>query len=339
MPPPHDRDRPGAPEPERLRHGAPEPDPDAEPSGYVVLVEPADRIHFLDWGGPAEPDGPGVLLVHGLAQTSWIWAPAARRLRCRRPTVALDLRGHGLSDSPTSGYDARTLADDAIAVADGSGLLAAGPIVLAGHGFGAAVAAWTARALGPRCAGLVLVDGGWEDLRATTGQEPDEFLRGLAEPPEMLRSMTAYLRDREAFDPPTWDADQDRAARATVVDTPAGRVVPATRPHALAGAVEALFTYRPDVVLADVEAPIAALAAAEDEAGTRGPALKAVQRALHEAGRPAIRVDRFPSDGHNLIRYRPAEVSAAILAVAGTRAGLSPDGLATASGEADVDPA
>ncbi len=295
---------------------APDPDLAAEPSGYVVLVEPADRIHFLDWGGPSQPDGPPVILLHGLAQTAWIWTPVARRLRLRRPTVALDLRGHGLSDSPTTGYDDATLAEDVVAVADGSGLLAAAPVVVAGHGFGGVVAAWTARALGDRCAGLVLVDGGWEDLRSTTGLEPDEFLRGLDEPPEVLRSMTAYLRDRQAFDPSTWDADQDRAARATVVDTPAGRVVPATRPHALAGAVEALFAYRPAETLPAIEAPIVALVAAEDEAGTRGPALDHVRAALAGAGRPPIRVARFPSDGHNLIRYRPAEVTDAILTVA-----------------------
>jgi hypothetical protein len=32
-------------------------------------------------------------------------------------------------------------------------------------------------------------------------------------------------------------------------------------------------------------------------------------------GRPPIRVARYRSDGHNLMRYRPAEVAAAILEV------------------------
>ena len=105
--------------------------------------------------------------------------------------------------------------------------------MLAGHGFGAIVAASAAVELGDRCAGLVLVDGGWESLEASTGVDVDEFLRGIDEPPEVMRSLSAYLRDRSRFDPATWDADQERAARATVVETHAGRVVPATRPHAL----------------------------------------------------------------------------------------------------------
>ena len=169
----------------------------------------------------------------------------------------MDLRGHGLSDAPTEGYDAPTFADDVLAVAEGSGLLA-GPgdrVVLAGHGFGAIVAAWAAAAMGDRCAGLVLVDGGWESLEAASGVDVDEFLRGLDEPPEVMRSMAAFLADRKAFDPTTWDADQDAAARATVVETHAGKVVPATRPHAAEASVRAMFRYDPLATLTEVTAP------------------------------------------------------------------------------------
>ena len=212
----------------------PAPDPTAEPDGFVVVVEPGDRIHFLDWGGVPLAGAPGVLLIHGLSNTAWSWSPVARRIRAARRVVAMDLRGHGLSDAPTEGYDPATFADDVLAVAEGSGLLAtAGDrVVLAGHGFGAIVASWAAAAIDERCAGLVLVDGGWESLEASSGMDVDEFLRGLDEPPEVMRSMTAFLADRAAFDPTTWDADQERAARATAVETHAGKVVPATRPHA-----------------------------------------------------------------------------------------------------------
>jgi pimeloyl-ACP methyl ester carboxylesterase len=69
--------------------------------------------------------------------------------------------------------------------------------VIAGIGYGAAVAAWTARALGGRCAGLVLVDGGWEDLADSTGATPAEWLASIEEPPEVLASMKAWLADRD----------------------------------------------------------------------------------------------------------------------------------------------
>ncbi len=245
----------------------PPPDPGAEPDGFVVTVDPGDRIHFLDWGGPAlaaDPGRPGVLLIHGLSNTAWSWTPAARRLRAVRRVVAMDLRGHGLSDAPVDGYDPTSFAADVLAVAEGSGLLTGvdDRVILAGHGFGAIVAAWAAAAFEDRCAGLILVDGGWESLEEASGLDVDEFLRGLDEPPEVMRSMDAFLADRVAFDPATWDPDQERAARATVVETHAGKVVPATRPHALEASVRAMFGYRPAVVLATVPAPVVAMVGA-----------------------------------------------------------------------------
>jgi len=303
----------------------PPADPAIEPDGFVVVVDPGDRIHFLDWGGPAADvdtaqRGPGVLLIHGLSQTAWIWAPVARRLRAAMPTVAMDLRGHGLSDAPTDdgAYDLEVLAEDVVAVAEGSGLLPvddAGPrVVLAGHGFGAIVAAQAALALGDRCAGLVLVDGGWESLEAATDMEADEFLRGLDEPPEVMASLGAFIADRKGFDPSTWDDDQDRAARATVVETHAGRVVPATRPHAVEASVRSMFTYDPLATLAGVVAPVTALLASDDTEHTRERALERASAARVERGLTPIELRRFGHDGHNLMRYRPREVTAAILA-------------------------
>jgi pimeloyl-ACP methyl ester carboxylesterase len=233
----------------------------------------------------------------------------------------MDLRGHGLSDSPTEGYEPDMLAADALAVADGTGLLPLpgdapdAPLVIAGMGYGAAVAAWTARALGARCAGLVLVDGGWEDVAAATEWTPGEWLVSIEEPPEVLASMNAWLADRAAFDPSTWTADEERAARAQVVETAAGRVKLAVHPHALAGSVEALWSYRPATVLADVEAPIVALLA-RDEDGSRAAALAEVARRRVEAGRSPIRVAAFPGRGHNLARHEPGAVAAAVLSVA-----------------------
>ena len=133
-----------------------------------------------------------MLLVPGLLQPASSWAPVARRLARARRTVVADLRGQGLSDSPMTGYDLGTLASDAVAVAEGSGLLARRP----DRRRGARVRRRSSRSsrrrrLGERCAGVVLVDGGWERLDVTTDVDVDEFLRGLDEPPEVLRSIDA----------------------------------------------------------------------------------------------------------------------------------------------------
>jgi pimeloyl-ACP methyl ester carboxylesterase len=290
----------------RVHPPSPSDPTSVDPPGFVVLVEPGDRVHFQDWGGTGVP---GVVLIHGLAATSWTWAPVARRIVGARRTVAFDLRGHGLSDAPTEpgAYELDALGADAIAVAEGSDLLVerTDQIVLVGHGFGAIVAAVAAARLGSRCDRLVLVDGGLDDVAATAGMDADEFLRGLDEPPEVMGSMAAYLADRRGWDPPSWDADQERAARAAVVETPAGRLVGATRPHALEATVRSMFGYQPERILPQVEAPIVAIrrvTPGDDSVAHAGSAAPAGV-AVVDVGAP----------GHNLLRYRPDEVTRAIL--------------------------
>lgn len=278
-----------------------------EPAGFVVLVDPGDRIHFVDWDGRGSP---AILLVHGLGATGLVWAPVARRLVAVRHVVAIDLRGHGLSDAPTEAdaYELDRLAGDVIAVAEGSGVLEDGPAVLVGHGFGAVVAAAAAADLGQACSGLVLVDGGLESMTAATGVDADEFLRGLDEPPEVLRSMAAFIEDRRSWDPVSWDDDQERAARATVVETPAGRLVPVTRPHVTEAIVRTMFRYDPTDVLRRVAAPILAVRRVT-------PGDEATARRLEiEHGIPIRTID-VVAPGHNLPRYRPDEVSRAIVDV------------------------
>jgi pimeloyl-ACP methyl ester carboxylesterase len=279
----------------------------SEPIGYMVVSDGGDRIHFLDWGGVR---GPGVVLVHGLGASAWAWTAVARRLAkgdALRRTIAMDLRGHGLSDAPTASgaYALDELASDVVAVAEGSGALADGAVVLAGHGFGAIVATAAAARMGDRCTRLVLIDGGLANIADATGQDVDEFLRGLDEPPEVMRSMSAYLRDRRSWDPATWDTDQEQAARAAVVETPAGKLVSATRPHALEASVRTMFEYRPSSVLPEISAEIVALrrlTPGDDDATGVGEEVPA-----------GVRVVDVEAPGHNLLRYRPDEVTRAIL--------------------------
>ena len=136
---------------------APEPDPDALPEPMVVRVSTGDQVHYLDWAG----DGPPVALLHGISQTAWSWAPVARRITRRARVLAIDLRGHGLSDAPKDGYDLESLAWDALTVlaANRFGVETGGPAaIVAGHGFGALVAATMAQVQPASVAGVALVD-------------------------------------------------------------------------------------------------------------------------------------------------------------------------------------
>jgi pimeloyl-ACP methyl ester carboxylesterase len=292
-----------------------------EPESLVVRTDVGDQIHYLDWGTPDGSALPPIVLLHGLAATSWEWAPVARRLSELTRVFALDLRGHGLSDSPRSGYDLESLAFDSLTVlvAHGYGVDANGtPAVVAGHGFGAQVAATMAALQPGSISGLGLIDFGWEDMESATGQSPAEFEAAVADPPEVLTSMKAYLADRREFDPESWDADQERAAKATVDEKYAGHVSMVTRTHVLRGSIEAMYGFRPIETLARLPQPmliaVAESGAADDaEVRDRRLALDDVIAARDAAGVSAPDVRRFVGAGHNLMRYRPAELTDAMI--------------------------
>ena len=145
----------------------------------------------------------------------------------------------------------------------------------------------------------------------------EEFLRGLDEPPEVLRSMDAFLADRRGFDPASWDADQERAARATVVETHAGHVVPSTRPHVDRGLRPGDVRVRTRAANSPPSArPSRRSSRPTTQRGRERPPSHAPQR---PAWRPVVRRSAtvlFGKTGHNLMRYRPDELGAAILAAA-----------------------
>ena len=291
-----------------------------EPESLVVTLDTGEQAHYLDWDGPADSGRPPILLLHGLGQTAWAWAPVARRLRHLTRVLATDLRGHGLSEAPRQGYDLESQAYDALTVlsANGWGTDVDGPpAAVAGHGLGAMIAAAMADLRPASIVAVALVDAGWEDVAATTGQSAAEFERGLGDPPEVLASMGAYLADRRDYDPASWDADQERAARAAVDEKYAGHVKLVARPHVIRGCVGAMFDYDPDEVAARLEQPlliaIAGAGTADDEEGRlRALALDDLLRLRRAAGLDEPTVERFTGAGHNLMRYRPAELAAAL---------------------------
>jgi pimeloyl-ACP methyl ester carboxylesterase len=287
------------------------------PESMIVRLQSGERLHYLDWGGP--PTTP-IVLIHGLMRTAFTWLPVARRLVPSHPVIAPDIRGHGASDAPLTGYELESLALDVLTVVAGRGWGAAvdGPaVVVAGHGLGAMVAVAMATVEPDSVAALALLDAGWEEMLEATRLLPDQLIEAMAEPPEVLASMQAYLDDRRAFDPASWDADQEIAARAQVTERHAGHVGLVTKGSVVRRIVDAMYGYRPLETLARVDRPVGVLVAAgatsdDEDERERRLALEDVGRVRDELGLPAMRVRRFEGVGHDLMRYRPDEVAAEI---------------------------
>jgi pimeloyl-ACP methyl ester carboxylesterase len=120
----------------------------------VALIDGPWKHRFVSAGGlrfhvaaAGPPDGPAVMLLHGVPQHWWAMRHLLTRLaEAGYAAYAMDLRGTGASDKPPEGYALPLLAQD---VAGVIGALGHGEAVVVGHGFGGQVA-WTMATRAPR---------------------------------------------------------------------------------------------------------------------------------------------------------------------------------------------
>ena len=146
------------------------------------------NLHFRDWGGNGRP----VVLLHGLASSCHIWDLVAPRLAEKFSVIALDQRGHGLSDKPESGYDFSTVARDLMGVIEKRNLEK--PVVV-GHSWGADVALEFAVAFPHVASGICFVDGGMIEPSARPGMTLEKAREDMA--PPVFAGMTSHaLRER-----------------------------------------------------------------------------------------------------------------------------------------------
>lgn len=116
------------------------------------------QIHYQQKGS-----GPDVILLHGITANLAMWyTKVLPELTKNYRVTSYDLRGHGLSEVPQSGYDSLTMANDLLGVMDGLGIEKARFV---GHSFGGAIAMHLALLHPERVEGIVLLDSGLACLR------------------------------------------------------------------------------------------------------------------------------------------------------------------------------
>ena len=204
------------------------------------------RLAATRWAGTGAP----VLLLHGLASQRRFWNLVVPEL-VGRPVCALDQRGHGDSDKPDEGYDLATVATDATTALDALGW---SRVVVAGHSWGAAVAATIAADHPDRVLAAVLLDGG---TAAPGDGAPREEVRERLAPPRIEarpEDVPAMVREHSALEPwwsaaveeallPIFGVDDDGVARSRL-----------TYERHMA-TLDGLLDYRADDVLPRVQAP------------------------------------------------------------------------------------
>jgi pimeloyl-ACP methyl ester carboxylesterase len=105
----------------------------AQSPGVVMVEHDGLRIAALDWGGRGRP----LLLVHANGFCAGVWDPLARALAGDYRCIAVDVRGHGGSDTPP---DRRAITFEAAAsdLAPVLDALGVDEVVALGHSSGGA---------------------------------------------------------------------------------------------------------------------------------------------------------------------------------------------------------
>ena len=240
------------------------------------------RVRYTDTG--PRPGAP-LLLVHGWGGDSTEWQPVAAELAPAHRIVTLDLRGHGCSSAPPSGYTPYDFAADLVALLQ---QLDVPPVIAVGHSMGAQAVVALATRHPQLLAGLVALDPAY-------GADAAELLRIPGEQEQLLAEGSA------------WAARF--AERAHVSTTPPAvrrhhqQLLAAMDPRVLVAARDAMYLEpgsmgsqtAAEATLKALTCPVLTIMTSPDRAAW-------AQRTLHH---PLSRVEVFQGCGHYLHEERP----------------------------------
>lgn len=270
-------------------------------------------LGLRSWGRPGR--GPCVVALHGLTSTGDVWADLAARVRAVVPgacVLAPDLPGRGGSVAVPAPPGLDGLADRVVAAVRER---ATEPVVVVGHSMGAFLAPLVAARLGPRLAGVVLLDGGcapqpspvlhplvvravstlqgrrlaraWEDVDAFVQAVEG---RAVAHRPDLLPAVR------------TWSA-------AALTGPPGALRVALDRRRLADDAVDTLCGPTRLPVIAGTGVPVRLLAATRGADDRRAPFLSDAALATAKAQLPRLHVERVDAN-HVTILLDPAPAAA-----------------------------
>ena len=117
----------------------------------ITLSPDSVHIDYRVWG----KGEPAVILIHGWACDSYYWNAQIDALKAKYTVVALNLAGHGASESNRKDWSMANYGQDVAAVAR---RIDNRQIVLVGHSMGGTVALEAAPVIGDRVIGIIAVD-------------------------------------------------------------------------------------------------------------------------------------------------------------------------------------
>lgn len=270
------------------------------------------RLAYRDYAG----EGRTLVLLHGVASNARIWGPVAPLLTPRFRVLALDQRGHGQSDKPSSGYDFATVTGDVRGFIEALGLER--PVV-AGHSWGGNVALELAAKHPEQVAGLVLVDGGFMEIASRPEMTWERAEREMA-PPDLTSLTPAQLIEgaKQWELGKIWSDAVEASLLGNFYLTEAGTIRPYLTRENHMQVVRALWEQRPSELYREVRCPVLfVLAERADEGRLREwNEMKRAAVARAQERLADCEVLWFRDTIHDIPLHRPRELAQAIEAFA-----------------------
>lgn len=264
------------------------------------------------------------LLVHGLASNARLWDGVAAVLgEAGHPSLAVDLRGHGLSEAPEGGYDTDTCADDLAALLAVEGLVGERAPVAVGQSWGGNVVLSLAARHPGSVAAVACVDGGW--LRLGDRFASFEECWAVLAPPRLDGLRHADVATQLRVTRAGWPPEGVEGTLASLVELPDGGVRARLGRDQHRSILQSIYQGDPADWYPKVTVPVLLVPATGPEgrpAAGSGPALPQRDDATRRAVRAALAalphgdVRWYPGADHDLHAQRPCDLAADLLALA-----------------------
>ena len=276
---------------------------DVLPMSELIATGTGVRLRAVRWGDPATQSGKPIVLVHGLASNAMLWEGAALALvQLGHPVIAVDLRGHGLSDKPEDGYDMSSVTDDLAGLLTAIASRGFAMPVVCGQSWGGNVVIELAHKYSSLISGVVPVDGGFLELQNHFA-DWDSCAVALR-PPNLIgtpaKQMRAYMKSAH----PDWPQTGIDGAMANMEHLADGTIKPwlTLERHMLV--LHGLWEHKPTAIYKDITVPVMFVPAE----GPGGVFAETKRSAIEHAVQlvPKVRVEWFSPADHDLHAQYPS---------------------------------
>ncbi len=266
-----------------------------EPTDCYVVAN-GIRLHYLLWPG----DGPTILCTHGMGYNAWLFGRFGRNFAPEYRVVSLDLRGHGDSDKPPTGYHYADQAHDLIGLVEALG---GPPPILLAHSHGGRIGLYAAAHYPGLFSRIILADTSL--LRSKANSERTLRVRHNMTSVRFPDWPSYFASLRHSRFNRNWTPDLERFLRFNAEVKPDGQIGPKMPAEAAAASYQCLEEYDLVPDLARISLPIAIIRAGQ---GNNTEEMAATMRRQM----PHLVVKLLPEANHNLILDRPEEFEALV---------------------------